>query len=146
MVLPETTVLINVYNVLKEIIDAYRILNGSVFTCFLDASKSFDRVNHFSLFAKLSNWGIPQYVIRILSYWYENQQMCVHWGGTYSSFSVLLIGFVKAAFCRHTCLIYKYYVDDLGCCVGNVIINHLMYADDWVILVPYVAGLSKLLS
>ena len=32
--------------VLKEIIDLYRKLNGSVFVCFLDASKAFDRVNH----------------------------------------------------------------------------------------------------
>ena len=29
--------------VLKEFIDSYRVLNGSVFTCFLDASKAFDR-------------------------------------------------------------------------------------------------------
>ena len=34
----------------------------------------------------------------------------------------------------------------VGCCVVNVIINHLMYADDLVILAPYVAGLTKLLS
>ena len=33
----------------------------------------------------------------------------------------------------------------VGCCVGNVIINHLMYADDLVILAPSVADLSKLL-
>ena len=33
----------------------------------------------------------------------------------------------------------------VGCCVGNVIINHLMYADDLVIRAPSVAGLSKLL-
>ena len=36
--------------VLKEIIDLYRRLNGSVFVCFLDASKAFDRVNHRTLF------------------------------------------------------------------------------------------------
>ena len=31
--------------VLKEIIDLYRRLNGSVFVCFLDASKTFDRIH-----------------------------------------------------------------------------------------------------
>ena len=66
------------------------------------------------------------------------------------------MGFVEAAFCRLTCLMLHFvYVNDLsvtlnacrvGCCVGNVIINHLMYADDLVILAPSVAGLSKLLS
>ena len=34
----------------------------------------------------------------------------------------------------------------VGCCVGNVIINQIMYADDLVILAPHVAGLSKLLN
>ena len=45
--------------VLKEIIDAYRVLNGSVFTCFFDASKACDRVNHSILFGKLSNRKSP---------------------------------------------------------------------------------------
>ena len=51
--------------------------------------------------------------------------------------------------------LFNIYVDDLsvalnacrvGCCVGNVIINYLMYAGDLVILAPSVAGLSKLLN
>ena len=33
----------------------------------------------------------------------------------------------------------------VGCCVGDVLINHIMYADDLGIVAPSVAGLSKLL-
>ena len=63
--------------VLKEIIDLYRKLNGSVFVCFLDASKAFDRVNHTTLFKQLGARGVPGYILRILIYWYKNQDMCI---------------------------------------------------------------------
>ena len=39
--------------VLKEAIDFYVSQQSSVYLCFLDASKAFDRVNHYVLFEKL---------------------------------------------------------------------------------------------
>ena len=78
--------------------------------------------------------------------------MCVRWGGTYSSFFCVTNGVRQGSILSP--YLFNIYVDNLsvtlnacrvGCCVGNVIIPHLMYADDLVILAPSVAGLSKLL-
>ena len=69
---------------LKEVISSYRSMNGNVHLCFLDASKGFDRINHRLLFEKLINRGVPKCLVRIFSFWYASQEMCVRWGFTYS--------------------------------------------------------------
>ena len=79
--------------------------------------------------------------------------MCVRWGGTYSTFFSVTNGVRQGSILSP--YLFNIYVDDLsvalnacrvGCCVGKILINHLMYADDLVILAPSVSGLSKLLS
>jgi len=41
---------------LKEIINYYRFYSSNVYLCFLDASKAFDKINHFHLFKKRSTY------------------------------------------------------------------------------------------
>ena len=96
--------------VIKEIIDLYTKLNGSVFVCFLDASKAFDRVNHTTLFMQLGAKGVPGYILRILIYWYKNQDMCIRWGDAYSAnFKVTRGNIIPLPFqCS------PYYVDELS--------------------------------
>jgi hypothetical protein len=46
--------------------------NGSTAVhCALDVSKAFDKVNHFGLYIKLMDRGIPKLFLDILSFWYS---------------------------------------------------------------------------
>lgn len=138
--------------VLKECIESYLSRNTSVFTCFLDASKAFDRVNHGILFEKLLRRGVPAYIVRLLMYWYAHQRVCVRWGKTYSVFFTVCNGVRQGGILSP--LLFNVYVDDLsellnickiGCCHSGVLINHLMYADDLVLMAPSVTGLQRLI-
>ena len=65
---------------LKNVLHYYRDHNSPIYTCFVDASKAFDKVNHWNLFKKLIYRGVPIILIRILLFWYRNQTFCVKWG------------------------------------------------------------------
>ena len=52
--------------VLKEFIKFYRSRNTSVFVTFLDASKAYDKIDHWQLFYKLLNIHVPVFIISIL--------------------------------------------------------------------------------
>ena len=137
---------------LKEIIDRYKLLNGNIFMCFLDASKAFDRVNHCLLFRKLIDRGIPHYIVRFLDFWYSNQTMCVKWSGHLSDTFTVSNGVRQGGILSP--FLFNVYVDELskllnscytGCIVGEKTINHVMYADDLVVFSPCESGLTDLL-
>ena len=138
---------------IKELINKYKNKGSCVYTCFLDASKAFDRVCHSKLFLKLNERGIPGYLIRILIYWYGNQTMCIRWGSKISENFRVTNGVRQGSILSPH--LFKIYVDDLsialnslkiGCAISDVIINHLMYADDIVLISPSAAGLKVLMN
>ena len=71
---------------LKQIIEYYNLRCSPVYICYLDASKAFDRINHWCLFKKLLNRNINLVLVRLLLFWYCNQTFCVRWGSTISPF------------------------------------------------------------
>ena len=121
---------------------------------FLDASKAFDRLKHTTLFRKLIDRRVPNYIVRIMMYWYANQTMCVRWSGIVSQGFHVTNGVRQGGILSP--YLFNVYLDDLsialsacrtGCSVGNSLINHLMcYADDLVIFSPSSIGLRALIT
>ena len=55
----------------KSVIKYHNLYKNPVYSCFLDASKAYDRVNHWTLFKKLVRRGISVIIVRILLYLYR---------------------------------------------------------------------------
>ena len=74
---------------LTEFIEYFKSRSTSVYVAFLDASKVFDKISHWTLFKKLIDRHVPLYLVVILCYWYQHQEMTVRWGHCISnSFNV----------------------------------------------------------
>ena len=70
----------------KSVVKYYNYFHSPVYICFLDASKAFDRINHWTLFSKLIAGGVPCPLVRIIMFWYKTQTICVKWGKLCSSY------------------------------------------------------------
>ena len=76
----------------KSVIKYYNLHNSPVYTCFLDVSKAYDRVNHWALFRKLLNRSIHILIVRMLIYWYTKQELCIRWGSEISPYFTISNG------------------------------------------------------
>ena len=82
---------------LKEIVEYYKSHSTSVYICFMDASKAFDRVNHWTLFKKMIDSGMPPIFVRLIVTWYCEQ----HGAQRYPLSLMFPMVCVKAVFCLH---------------------------------------------
>jgi hypothetical protein len=128
---------------LKQIVECYRIQSSPLYLGFLDASKAFDKINHWILLKKLIDRKVPILIVRLLYTWFNLQQFFIRWGNVLSHpFNVsngVRQGGVLSSF------LFNVYIDNLsctlndmkiGCNLNKVSFNNLMYADDLVLLAP----------
>jgi len=124
-----------------------------VFSAFLDASKAFDRTNHNLLFDKLIKRNVPMCIVRLLLSWYRQQTLQVKWGTNYSSPFTVTNGVRQGGVLSP--YLFAIYLDELsiqlgsarvGCTVRNMVVNHLMFADDVCVFSTSISGLQCLLN
>ena len=65
---------------LSDFIEYFETRSTSVYAAFLDDSKAFDKISHWTLFRKLIDRGVQLYLVIILCYWYQKQEMTVRCG------------------------------------------------------------------
>ena len=70
----------------KELLRFYVEHGSAMHIAFLDASKAFDRLNRCKLLTKLENRGVAKYILRLISYEFISQHICIRWGNSYSDF------------------------------------------------------------
>ena len=117
---------------LKEFIDYYKSRGTTVYITFLDASKAFDRIDHWLLFNKMIEMGVPLFIIKLLVFWYSRQRMFVRWGNTCSTSFCVTNGVKQGGIISP--MLFSLYMDDLslklncsgiGGYIGTSFINHL---------------------
>jgi len=91
--------------IVKQSIEYYVSRVSHVFTCFVDFSKTFDKVNYCTLLKQLIDDGINRQLVALLEFWYSHQQATVVWLNTQSSPFCVGNGTIsKVVFCLRSCL------------------------------------------
>ena len=84
-------------------------------------------------------------------FWYTNQKVCVRWGNVYSDYFGVSNGVRQGGILSP--FLFNLYMNDLSdrlnklkirCCINGIVVNHIMYADDLVLIAPSVAGMNKI--
>ena len=108
---------LNYVYILREYIELYRKRSNTVFVTFLDASKAFDRLDHWLLFEKLIYRKVPLFIVRLLIVWYSLQRMHIRWGNTFSTFICVSNGVKQGGIISP--VLCNVYMDDLSCVLNR---------------------------
>ena len=93
---------------LKQVIEYYNFYNSPVYLCYLDASKVFDKINHWHLFYKLLHKNVPCIIVRLLITWYSCQKYVVGCPHVVQPLFMCQIVFHRGTFCCNLFSIYTW--------------------------------------
>lgn len=138
---------------LRQAIEYFNERCSNVYIASLDASKAFDRVNHFKLFSVLIRKGLPNCFINTIINWYCKLSVVVRWNGHDSATLAVLSGVRQGGVLSP--VLFNLYVNcmlttlrkrNYGCHIGNLFVGCIMYADDLILLSASVLELQTMLD
>jgi len=141
-----------IYSV-KSVCDYYISRGSTVNICCLDISKAFDKVNHYILFCKLMNRKAPVEFIDVLLNWYSRCTYCVRVGMVLSQEFRSVCGVRQGGVLSP--ILFAIYMNDivtqlkakrLGCCIGDLYVGCVMYADDLILMTSSLIMLQKMID
>ena len=137
--------------ILNGIIEKYQALNRPVYMCFVDFQSAFDHVNRHALLLKLTSRGYSGNSFRILCDLFSKAKSRVKWNMELSEkfdnvYGVLQGGVISPS-------LFKLYIDDMcqyfsgetGVTIGETLVNHIIFADDLVLMSETSTGLQRLI-
>ena len=138
---------------MKSVTKYYTQRHSPSYTCFLDTSKAFVKINHFKLFRKLLDRKTPIVIVRIILLWDSKQTVCIKWGRFISVFFSISNGVRQGGILSPK--LFSVYINDLsdklvklkvGCYIDNLCMNYVMYANDSCLMAPSPAALQELID
>jgi exonuclease III len=138
---------------LRQTIQYFNCHGSNVYLASLDASKAFDRVNHFKLFSVLFRAGAPNVFIRLIINWYGKLSISVKWNGCLSSSTAVKSGVRQGGImspalfnCYVNSMLVTLRGSDYGCRLPNCYMGCIMYADDLILISGSVLDLQVMLD
>jgi len=119
----------------------------------LDASKAFDRVNHFKLYTLLMKRNIPMAFLNVVINWYSKMNVIVRWNNSLSAMMRVRSGIRQGGVLSP--YLFNVYANvflnniakrNVGCHIGHTCMACVMYADDMLLISASLAGLQELLN
>ena len=138
---------------LRQVIEYFNNRGSNVYVASLDATKAFDRVNHYQMFAILFRANLPGFLIKTLINWYSKLAASVKWNNSMSGTFRICSGVRQGGILSPAlfniyvnCIIIKLRSSALGCHISNIYLGVIMYADDILLLSSSCIELQKMLN